>query len=138
MKNKIIPYNPNLLPLAKKLRKQGILSEVLLWKKIKGKSLNVEFHRQVPMDNYIVDFYCHELQLAIEIDGSSHLFEDVSTKDIARQIKLEQLGVHFLRFEDSEVKKNISNVIFNIERKIESLQKNSAQSIILNIPLSPP
>ncbi|MGV2481542.1 UNVERIFIED_CONTAM: DUF559 domain-containing protein, partial [Salmonella enterica subsp. enterica serovar Weltevreden] len=77
MKNKILPYNPALKELAQRLRKQGILSEVLLWKKIKNKSLGVEFHRQVPLDNYIVDFYCHELMLAIEIDGNSHDHSEV-------------------------------------------------------------
>jgi very-short-patch-repair endonuclease len=56
MNNKILPYNPMLKDLAKKLRQQGILSEVLLWKKIKNKSLGFEFHRQVPIDNFIVDF----------------------------------------------------------------------------------
>ena len=69
MKNKIIPYNPKLKDLARKLRKESTLSETLLWKQIKNKSLGVEFHRQVPLDNFIVDFYCHELMLAIEIDG---------------------------------------------------------------------
>jgi len=72
MKNKIIPYNPKLKELARELRKNSTLSEVLLWLKIKGKVMGVEFHRQVPIDNFIVDFYCHELMLAIEIEGSSH------------------------------------------------------------------
>ena len=72
MRTKIIPYNPKLKPLARKLRKNSTLSEILLWKQIKGKKLGCEFHRQVPINNYIVDFYCHELNLVIEIDGDSH------------------------------------------------------------------
>jgi len=48
------------------------LLEVLLWNQIKGKAFGYEFHRQVPVDEFIVDFYCHELMLAIEIDGNSH------------------------------------------------------------------
>jgi hypothetical protein len=44
----------------------------LLWRQIKGQTLKYEFHRQVPIDEFIVDFYCHELKLAIEIDGDSH------------------------------------------------------------------
>ncbi len=68
VKRKIIPYNPKLKELAKKLRKQGILSEVLLWNELKQKKLGYDFHRQKPIDEYIVDFYCEVLDLVIEID----------------------------------------------------------------------
>ncbi|WP_421805015.1 endonuclease domain-containing protein [Flagellimonas sp.] len=75
MKNKIIPYNPKLKEFARQLRKNSTLSEVLLWEKLKQRSMGIQFHRQVPLLEYIVDFYCHELQLAIEIDGVSHDFK---------------------------------------------------------------
>ena len=71
--NKIIHYNPSLKEKARILRKNSTLSEIILWKKIKNKSLGYEFHRQVPLDNFIVDFYCHGLNLAIEIDGNTHV-----------------------------------------------------------------
>jgi very-short-patch-repair endonuclease len=71
-KNTFIPYNPKLKILARQLRNNSTLSKVLLWNKIRGKALGYEFHRQVPIDEFIVDFFCHELLLAIEIDGSSH------------------------------------------------------------------
>ena len=74
VKNKIIPYNPKLKEFARQLRKNSTLSEILLWQKIKQQALGVQFHRQVPLLEYIVDFYCHELKLAIEIDGKSHEF----------------------------------------------------------------
>jgi very-short-patch-repair endonuclease len=122
MKNKILPYNPILIDIAKKLRKQGVLSEVLLWKKIQKKSLGFEFHRQVPIDNFIVDFYCHELMLAIEIDGDSHLNSEVQINDIARQEILEKLGVIFIRFGDLDVKKNMNDVIRCLQTKIEELK----------------
>jgi len=123
MPNKILPYNPKLKLLARKLRKQGILSEVLLWKQIKNKSFGVEFHRQVPIDNFIVDFYCHELMLAIEIDGITHLLEGADIRDANRQSKLELLGVKFIRFEDRAVKQNITFVLNALENKIEELKK---------------
>jgi len=97
--------------LARKLRKSSTLSEVLLWNRIKNKSLGFEFHRQVPIDNYIVDFYCHELMLCIEIDGNSHDIEKVFQNDIKRQEKLESFGVRFIRFNDKDVKKDLENVI---------------------------
>ena len=94
----------------------------MLWKKIKNKSLGVEFHRQIPLDNFIVDFYCHELMLAIEIDGNTHAIEDVAINDINRQNKLESLGVKFVRFDDLQVKKNMNDVIRCLIVKIEQLQ----------------
>ena len=109
MKNKIIPYNPKLKELARELRKNSTLSEVLLWLKIKGKTMGVEFHRQVPIDNFIVDFYCHELMLAIEIDGSSH--DDKQDYDQNRQLILENLGVKFIRFRDIDVKQRMGWVL---------------------------
>ena len=75
MKNKIITYNPKLKEYARQLRNNSTLSEVLLWQKIKNKALGVQFHRQVPLKEYIVDFYCQELMLAIENDGDSHLYK---------------------------------------------------------------
>jgi very-short-patch-repair endonuclease len=110
---KIIPYNPKLKKLAKELRNKSTLAEILLWKKIKGKALNVEFHRQIPIDEYIVDFYCHELNLAIEIDGNSH--DQKFEYDEQRQKKLELLGIKVIRFNDLEVKKDIKNVLRAIE-----------------------
>jgi very-short-patch-repair endonuclease len=109
MKNKIIPYNPKLKELARELRKNSTLSEVLLWLKIKGKVMGVEFHRQVPIDNFIVDFYCHELMLAIEIDGNSH--DEKQDYDQNRQLILENLGVKFIRFSDIDVKQKMGWVL---------------------------
>jgi very-short-patch-repair endonuclease len=122
VKNIIIPYNPNLKQFARHLRNNSTLSEILLWEQIKNKAFKVEFHRQVPMDEFIVDFYCHELMLAIEIDGISHDFK--YEKDLIRQGRLENLGVHFIRFDDQEVKNNMFRILLEIQQKIEELEKN--------------
>lgn len=124
-KNKLIPYNPNLKILARKLRKEMTLSEVLLWQDIRRKRFGVEFHRQVPIDEYIVDFYCHELMLAIEIDGSSHISDEIQINDIKRQKRLEVLGVNFIRFTDIDVKRNMQEVLRILEVKIEEMKVTS-------------
>jgi very-short-patch-repair endonuclease len=114
MNHKIIPYNPNLKDLAKKLRQNMTLSEVLLWNELSGKKMHgFDFDRQRPIDNFIVDFYCKELNLAIEIDGDSHDYK--YEEDLKRQKKLESLEVHFLRFLDIDVKKDMNNVLREIE-----------------------
>jgi very-short-patch-repair endonuclease len=67
-RRKIIPYNPKLKEYARQLRNNSTRSEIILWKYLKGKQmLGYDFHRQKPIDNYIVDFFCSELMLAIEL-----------------------------------------------------------------------
>ena len=117
-RRKIIPYNPELKELAKELRRNMILSEVLLWNELKQKKvLGYDFDRQRPIGNFIVDFYCKELSLAIEIDGKSHTFR--YEYDDERQSILEKAGVRFLRFDDIQVKRDMTNVLRVIEDWIE-------------------
>jgi very-short-patch-repair endonuclease len=117
--NTFFPYNPRLKKLARKLRQNMTLGEVLLWQKIRGRKLGYQFHRQIPIGEYIVDFYCHELFLAIEVDGSSHEHPDVAVSDLERQCELESLGISFLRFEEKEIRDNVDIVVEIIEQWIE-------------------
>jgi very-short-patch-repair endonuclease len=115
MRNKRLPYRRELKFLARKLRKKSTLSEVLLWMEIKDRRINgYQFHRQVPVLDYIMDFFCHELMLAIEIDGNSHEDPLVAENDIVRQTRIEALGITFLRFDDINVKREISVVVDTI------------------------
>lgn len=122
-RNKIIFYNPALKEKARHLRTRCTPSETLLWSKIRRKSLGYEFHRQVPIDEYIVDFYCHELKLAIEVDGSSH--DNKQEYDLRRQRKLERLGVKFLRFDDRDFKRSMKDVIRALSIVISELEKGN-------------
>ena len=122
MSRKIIPYNPKLVPLARKLRNNSTLSEVLLWLKLRNKQfMGYDFDRQKPIDNYIVDFFCKELILAIEIDGSSHDYK--YEQDLSRQQSIETFGVTVIRFEDIRVKKDIEGVLRELEWQIRELEK---------------
>ena len=114
-------YNKNLKKLAANLRNNSTLAETLLWNELKGKKMmGYDFHRQKPLYNYIVDFYCNKLMLAIEIDGYSHDADDAYEADQQRQKMLESNGIHFLRFEDKEVKQSMDNVLRTIEGWIEA------------------
>ncbi len=125
-KRKIIPYNPNLKELARQLRNNSTKAEVILWQKLKNKQMyGYDFHRQKPIDNYIIDFFCHELMLAIEVDGYSHQLEEVYDKDIIKTQKLNQLGISLLRFTDNEVLKDTFNVLLAIENFISDFEENS-------------
>lgn len=117
MANKIIPYRSDLKLRARALRKNPTPAEALLWKHIRKKALDVEFHRQVPMLDYIADFYCHEIGLAIELDGSSH--DNKFWEDAKRQGRIEKYGVQFIRFTNDEVLLNIDVVLEKLQQLID-------------------
>ena len=119
-RREIIDYDRYLKELARKLRQNMTLGEVLLWQRLKRKQIRgYDFDRQRPIDRYIVDFYCKDLKLAIEIDGSSHDGEEAKVNDDIRQERLESLGVRFLRFTDADVKRNMEMVVSSIDRWID-------------------
>lgn len=105
-----LPYNPKLKERAKALRKAGNLSEVLLWHQLKNHQFNgLDFDRQKIIGNYIVDFYCAEKQLVIEIDGSSH--DDKQEYDATRDAFLIGLGLTVIHIADVNVKNNLTAVM---------------------------
>ena len=125
-KRKIIPYNPKLNVLARKLRNESTETEIFLWLKLKGKQMyDYDFHRQKPIDNYILDFFCYELLLGIEVDGYSHEIVEVYNKDIIKEKRMNELGITILRFSDFEVLRDMENVIRAIEFYILEFEKNN-------------
>jgi len=90
-----------------------------------------DFHRQKPIDNYIVDFFCHKLKLVIEIDGESHNSKTEEDRD--RQKRLETIGLHVLRFLDSDVKNNTKGVLEAIEKWIKAREKRHTPESPLDI-----
>lgn len=110
-------YQQHLKPYAQKLRKAGNLSEVLIWNELKKDKLGYRFLRQRPLGKYIVDFYCHPLNLAIEIDGAASHNNKIE-KDAVRQKEIEALGVKILRFTDADIRFNLNGVVENIKLEI--------------------
>ena len=116
-KRKIIPYNPKLKERARVLRKNMTDAERKLWTSIRLKQLNnLQFLRQRPIGNFIVDFYCPEAKLIIEIDGGQHFTKEGQESDQNRDAFLEGLGLHVLRFNNHEVLKNSEGVVGEIIR----------------------
>lgn len=116
-------YNKNLKPNAQSLRKNATRSEIVLWKHIlsKGQLNGFKFKRQRTIGKYIVDFFCPELNLIIELDGMSHLNKDIY--DERRQKELEELGYKFLRFYDDYILNNLEDCkiyLFNYIEKMSS------------------
>lgn len=128
-KRKIIPYKPYLKELARELRNNSTKAEIILWQKLKRKQIyGYDFHRQKPLDNFIVDFFCHELMLAIEVDGYSHDLLEIYNKDLKKEARLNELGVAVLRYSDYQVLKDTNNVLNSIENYIFEYEKHTPSS----------
>ena len=105
-----LPYNPKLKDRAKELRKAGNLPEVLFWNQIKNKQFKgFDFDRQKIIGNYIVDFYCANCGVVVEIDGSSH--DDKVEYDAERDAYLESLGLTVIHIPVKDVMKQMSSVM---------------------------
>ena len=108
-----LKYNKKLNVLARNLRNDSTLAEVLLWNQLKQRQMSgYRFLRQRPIGNYIVDFFCHKLKLVIEIDGESHT--EKKETDKIRQNYLEKIGLTVLRFGDYAVKTQMVGVLNKI------------------------
>lgn len=105
-----LPYNPALKERARELRRAGNLSEALLWQQIKnGQFSGLDFDRQKIIGNYIVDFFCAEKAVVIEVDGSSH--DSKVEYDAARDAYLTGLNLTVIHVLDSDVKSNLAGVM---------------------------
>lgn len=111
---KSLPYDPALRDKAKALRKAGILHEALLWRQLKSKKLNgLDFDRQKIIGHYIVDFYCAEKAVVIEVDGSSH--DSKQAEDAERDGYLQGLGLSVIRLLAKDVLQNMEGVVMFLE-----------------------
>ena len=98
-------------------------AENLLWQNLRNrKTLNHKFRRQHPVSKYIVDFYCHEARLVIEVDGKIHLMNDNPEHDQFRTEELESLGLKVIRFTNEDVLGNMSGVLAEIRKHLTSLK----------------
>jgi very-short-patch-repair endonuclease len=103
----------------KQLRQTMPEAEVILWSRLKNKQISgIKFRRQYSIGKYIVDFYCANKKLAIEVDGESHYMLNVPARDEKRQQWIEQFGVRFLRFTNDDVRKNLNGVLDSIEEAV--------------------
>ncbi len=116
----------NITPLKKRrryLRNHLPKAEVLLWMHLSNKqTLGYKFRRQYSVDNFIIDFYCLELRLAIEVDGGSHFTRLARVHDRVRQRHIESFGIRFLRVMNEDVYGNLDAVLDEIEATIRAIE----------------
>ena len=108
---------------GRELRQESTEAEKLLWKELRNKKLNgLKFRRQHPIDKFIVDFYCHERKLVIELDGNIHDKKVNKEYDDARTALLAGLNIFVLRFRNEQVIDNLKEVIQKISDAADMLK----------------
>ncbi len=137
-------YNHNLhnnskaiaLENARNLRKAGTKAEKILWEALRNEQVcKLKFKRQHPFDDYILDFYNHQMKLVIEVDGEVHRNPEVQDYDKFRTAKLNASGLTVLRFTNNEVESNLKEVLKNIKEWFKK-NKSSIESAESFTPLS--
>lgn len=112
----------NIFLRAVMLRKNMTEAEKILWKELRKRDVfKARWKRQHPIDIFIVDFYCHEYKLVIELDGEIHLREDVQEHDNGREYEIEKFGITILRFTKKEIYEDLALVKDRILTTISSL-----------------
>ena len=105
------------LERAKELRREMTPAEKLLWQEIRANKLGVRFRRQQVIQGFIVDFYCHQTGLVVEVDGDIHDLQ--KEEDERREKVLSALRLRVVRFRNDEIVKNPSAVVWKIIEFIE-------------------
>lgn len=116
---KHLRIHPAIRQFARELRKPQTPAETTLWNLLRNRNLKYKFRRQHPIDFFIIDFYCAEAKLLIEIDGSSHLEKEQQGYDQARTEYLEARGYKVIRFTNDNVRYNIHAVVTAIMEEVE-------------------
>ena len=117
--------NPSTYEIARALRKKQTEAEELLWQLLRNRKIaGLKFRRQHPFENYVLDFYCHEVKMVVEADGGIHNEKDVIEYDNARTAKLREAGIVVLRFTNEEIKTNPLSVISKIENWLKPNKAN--------------
>jgi very-short-patch-repair endonuclease len=128
----VLKYNAHLKDKARQLRKDLTDSEAALWSRLRNKQLlGIQFYRQKPIGEYIVDFFAPRAKLVVEVDGSQHTEGDQALKDRARDGYLVSLGLKVLRFNSRETREEIDAVVGGVYRV-------AAEQLNREIPPGPP
>lgn len=112
--------NVNLKNRRQKLRRDSTDTEKILWYRIRNNKLGFKFFRQYSVEGYVLDFYCPEKKLAIEIDGGYHQKPDAKTYDLYRTKYIEAYGIKVIRFWNNDIETNLNKVLIDIKNVIMS------------------
>ena len=103
VRHRTVGADPGNVAIARKLRREMTLPEVLLWRELKGKPLGMKFRKQFPVGGYVADFACVEVRLLIEVDGIAHDMGENPERDVRRDAELTAAGWQVVRIPAKEV-----------------------------------
>ena len=104
---------------ARELRKNGTVPERILWNALRNRKLGGwKFRRQYPVGNLVLDFYCREKAIAVEIDGEIHNQPDIAAHDLERTRFIKRLGIKIIRFPNTQIVENLPGVLLEITKEI--------------------
>ena len=106
--------------LARRLRREMSLPERVLWAQLRGQQLGVKFRKGHPIGPYVIDFYCCEIRLAVEVDGEAHGRGEAPGFDERRDAFLRENGHHVLRFTANDVLRNLEGTLAAISAHVMS------------------
>ncbi len=101
------------------LRRDATKAEAVLWRKVKKNQIEVKFRRQHGIGQYVVDFYCPEKKLIIEIDGDIHFYDKNIARDKKREAYFKSLGLEVKRYTNLDVLYNIENALLDLKNYLK-------------------
>jgi cyclase len=113
---------PGTFENARFLKKVATRAEKVLWMFLRNRNLGVKFRRQHPVDQFVLDFYCHEKRLAVELDGEIHRLNDNQEYDKYRTDALQALGISVIRFTNDEVLNDVQQVLSVIKSRLAGIE----------------
>jgi very-short-patch-repair endonuclease len=123
------PLPPEILARVRKLRRNATDTEQFMWFFLRNRAMNeAKFRRQHPIRGYILDFYCHELKLGIELDGSGHLEPEQMRYDAERTSLLAEEGIQVIRLWNCDVLNHAEEVLGVIWEAIEVRRGGSSSA----------
>jgi very-short-patch-repair endonuclease len=114
------PADTRCLDNARHARRHATDAETLLWRHLRRQQLDgLRFRCQHPVGQYLLDFYCHEARLAVELDGGGHAGESQLHHDTERSAQLQAMGIRVVRFWNHDVLSNIDGVVQALRQALE-------------------
>ncbi|HJW28862.1 MAG TPA: endonuclease domain-containing protein [Saprospiraceae bacterium] len=111
---------PFLYARAKQLRKNMTEAETILWSALRNRKFHgLKFRRQHPLDNYVVDFYCHQFRLVVEVDGRHHGEKVTAFEDQEKTNQLESQGITVIRYTNAEIINHLDYVLNDLQNRLK-------------------
>lgn len=121
----------DIVETARRLRREMTPPEARLWTALRGGRLGVKFRRQHPIGRYVLDFYCAELKLGVEVDGRGHDHPNQMLHDRARTVWLTTQGIRVVRLAAEDVRAELEGVMGYLRRVCEERSLDRRPSTIL-------